>query len=358
MSRKMRKEIIEILNGERSDDFEELNIPCEIFSLLYDSGFRSIKQLVDAYKSTIPFIHRYGAEAYQALTEDFYGKQESGLWVPSKYNLKMKNTIMLGAIIGGIIGTNFKGSDIKTKNFELPLDNLYYTGSTALTIAVMDWACHVNNPYSKEEALSFIRKWASNFSGYNEYEGPFEDWRYRINPKLNNSCDHGCAKRISSLGWFANDENELKKLNNIITGTTHNHPESLKGAEVTAMMIMKARHGATKNELREYAISKYPEIKNLNYEELIASNDNGEGTCQVTMPKAIFCFLVSKSFEDCLKTTLSIGESGGKIAAISCAIAEAFYKEIPEKIVKAVKEALPKEMLKIIEDAEWLYYMK
>ena len=81
-------------------------------------------------------------------------------------------------------------------------------------------------------------------------------------------------------------------------------------------------------------------------------------TCQESVPQAIYCFLISEDFVDCLRTTISIGGDCDTTAAISCAIAEAYYDEIPLDLIEAVKSKLPKEMLDIIEDANWIYMMK
>ena len=65
-----------------------------------------------------------------------------------------------------------------------------------------------------------------------------------------------------------------------------------------------------------------------------------EETCQATVPQALFCFLISNSFEDCLRTTVSIGGDTDTLCAISCAIAEAYYKEIDKELLDEVKRRI------------------
>ena len=115
------------------------------------------------------------------------------------------------------------------------------------------------------------------------------------------------------------------------------------------MCIYKALHGATKEELKDYILSKYPEVADLDYEELRRTYYHGAEICQVTVPQALYCFLISNDFEDCLRTTISIGGDCDTTSAISCAIAEAFYKEIDEKLIKKVRNKLTKEMLEVID---------
>ena len=73
-----------------------------------------------------------------------------------------------------------------------------------------------------------------------------------------------------------------------------------------------------------------------------------EETCQATVPQALFCFLISNSFEDYLRTTIAIGGDCDTTAAISCAIAEAYYG-IPEEIKEEAMSYLEKEMINILE---------
>ena len=71
---------------------------------------------------------------------------------------------------------------------------------------------------------------------------------------------------------------------------------------------------------------------------------HGPEICQVTVPEAIYCFLISNSFEDCIRTTISIGGDCDTTAAISCAIAEAYYKPFDyNKWLNDIKDRLPKK---------------
>lgn len=170
------------------------------------------------------------------------------------------------------------------------------------------------------------------------------------NSKPYNSCGNGSAMRISAVGWFAKDEEELYALTKTITEVTHNHKEGLKGAYVTAKLVYMALHNHSKDELRNYAISEYPKIKDLDYETLRKTYVHGAEICQVTVPEAIYCFLISTSFEDTLRTTISIGGDCDTTAAISCAISKAYYKNINLNLVKNVRSKLTKEMLEVIDE--------
>ena len=255
---------------------------------------------------------------------------------------------MIGAIIGDVVGSRFEFNNIKTKNFELIANDSEFTDDSVLTIAVMD--IMNSGDISYENCVKTMQKWAKKYP-YAGYGSKFIYWKDMNNPRPYNSCGNGSAMRVSAVGWFAKSEEEVIRLSKAVTEITHNHPEGLKGAEVTAMCIYKALHGSSKEDLKDYIISKYPEVANLDYEELRRTYVHGPEICQVTLPQALYCFLISTDFEDCLRTTISIGGDCDTTAAISCAIAEAFYKNIDENLIKQVRNKLTKEMLDVIDFA-------
>ena len=252
---------------------------------------------------------------------------------------------MIGAIIGDVVGSRFEFNNIKTKEFELITRESRFTDDTVLTIAVMDILN--SGDVSHENIIKTLQKWARKYPNAG-YGGMFYRWKDLDNPKPYNSCGNGSAMRISAVGWFAKSEEEVVRLATAITEVTHNHPEGLKGAIVTAMCIYKALHKASKKELHDYICSQYPEVETLDYEELRKTYYHGKEICQESVPQALYCFLISKDFEDCLRTTISIGGDCDTTSAISCAIAEAYYNKIPSDLVYKVKNKLTREMLDVI----------
>lgn len=255
---------------------------------------------------------------------------------------------MIGAIIGDVVGSRFEFNNIKTKDFELIAKDSEFTDDSVLTIAVMD--IMNSGDISYVNCVKTMQKWAKKYP-YAGYGSKFIYWKDMNNPRPYNSCGNGSAMRVSAVGWFAKSEDDVIALSRAVTEITHNHPEGIKGAEVTAMCIYKALHGSSKEEIKDYIISKYPEVSNLDYEELRRTYVHGPEICQVTLPQALYCFLISTDFEDCLRTTISIGGDCDTTAAISCAIAEAFYKNIDSNLVQQVKNKLTKEMLDVVDEA-------
>ena len=251
---------------------------------------------------------------------------------------------MFGAMIGDYVGSRFEFNNIKTKKFELFHDDCYFTDDSIMTLAVAE-ICQKGYINDEDKIIDTLKKWGRNYPNAG-YGGTFYHWVLGDNRKPYNSCGNGSAMRVSPCGWYGNSEEEVKEYATNVTKVTHNHPEGIKGAVVTAMSIYYARTGKSKEFLRNYMESEYPEIKSLDYEELRRTYKHGPEICQVTLPQALYCFLISESFEDCLRTTISIGGDCDTTSAISCAIAEAYYG-IPKDILYEFICRIPKQGLEL-----------
>lgn len=246
---------------------------------------------------------------------------------------------VIGAIVGDIVGSIYEFSNHRSKDFELLSKETFFTDDSVLTLATIDILLNKKNPTKS------IYKWARNYP-FCSWGGSFLSWMYSQNPKPYNSFGNGAGMRISPVGWFANSEDEVKKISKEITETTHNHPEGIKGAEIVSMCVYYARIGKSKDFIKQY-VEKYYDI-DFDYETLQKTYRFNE-TCQETVPQAIYCFLISESFEDCLRTSVSIGGDTDTLCAISCGIAGAYF-DIPENIYKKTLSKLEPKMIKLIQD--------
>lgn len=267
---------------------------------------------------------------------------------------------MIGAIIGDVVGSRFEFFNNRTKDFPLFHKVSTYTDDSVCTIAVAN-ALLNNYPFDlskdgveklkediKYSLIDFVHKYPDRGYGGNFYNWVFNDEKH--NPY--NSCGNGSAMRVSSIGWLANSEEEVKKLARITAIPTHNHIEGIKGAEAVAMCIFMARNKRSKQEIKEYIYDNYyPEIAYMSYKDLIKYN-RFDFTCKGSVPEAIFCFLISKGFEDTLRTAVSIGGDSDTITCIAGSIAEAFYedKKKTDKIINEFykRKIIPNEFIEII----------
>ena len=243
---------------------------------------------------------------------------------------------MFGAIIGDLCGSSYDGDNVKTKDFPLLTRFSRLTDDSIMTLAVAD-IIQNNMQLSPSDIAYKLKEWtrAYNDRGYGEY---FYEWAMSDDDRPYESMGNGAAMRISPVGWYAKTKEEVKEWSKCITSATHNHKEAIKAAEVVAMCIFYARKGYSKSFIKRYA-SKYYDL-DFDYEDLVDDYEF-DCTCPESVPQAIYCFLISNSFIDCLKTAISIGGDSDTIAAIACSIAEAYYKHINPNLIKAMYENLP-----------------
>jgi len=187
---------------------------------------------------------------------------------------------------------------------------------------------------------------------YCGYGGMFRRWVFSDNPKPYNSFGNGAAMRISPVGFIANTEHEACELSRIVTSTTHNHEEGIKGAGATVISTYMARHGATKEEIRHKINENYYNL-NFTIDEIRDTYKFNE-TCQETVPQAIVAFLESTSFEDAIRTAISVGGDSDTLAAITGSIADEYYG-VPDDIKEKALTYLDKELRSIYD--EWCEFI-
>ena len=249
---------------------------------------------------------------------------------------------MIGAIIGDIIGSRFEWNNHRDEEFLLFSEKSHFTDDTVLTIATAD--CLLRNR-DYRETYQFYAKENPNAG----YGGMFHRWIFSSDLKPYQSFGNGSGMRVSPIGWFFPDLDTTRKEAQKSAEVTHNHPEGIKGAESIASAIFLSRKGSSKEEIQTYIEDNFKYNLKFNFEELKISYQFDE-TCQGSIPQAIYCFLVSNSFEDAIRKSISIGGDSDTIACMTGSIAEAFYKNITEEIKLEAYSRLPENFLKIIQD--------
>lgn len=258
---------------------------------------------------------------------------------------------MLGALIGDTIGSVYEFHNIKTTEFPLFSTKSTFTDDSVMTMAVAEWLLKGKERTMddlEEAMVSLARRFPNR-----GYGGGFYRWLFFPNELRSydgqrsdglrhpyGSFGNGSAMRVSAVGWFFDTLEETEFWAKKSAEITHNHPEGIKGAQATAAAIYMARTGSTKEDIREYIVSRYGYDLSRTCDEIRPTYRFNE-TCQGTVPQAIVAFLESTDFESCIRLGVSLGGDTDTLCAIAGAIAEAFYGSIPERIVKHEWELLP-----------------
>ena len=255
---------------------------------------------------------------------------------------------MYGAILGDIIGSPYEfDMGDKTKNFPLFPHNCSYTDDTVMTLAVAE--AFLDAP--EEEALlrqKLIRTMQAygRMFPYSGYGARFAGWLRSRNPQPYNSYGNGSAMRVSSVAWLYHDLATVEKMAKVSAEVTHNHPEGIKGAQATAAAIFLARTGASKAQIKAYMEETYGYNLSRTCDEIRPGYHHVE-SCQETVPEAITAFLEGSSFEDVIRTAVSLGGDCDTLTCIAGSIAEGFYG-VPEEMKVECRNRLPKPLLDIL----------
>ena len=105
----------------------------------------------------------------------------------------------------------------------------------------------------------------------------------------------------------------------------------------------------TKNEIKSYIEETFGYDLHRTCDE-IRPYYQFEESCQGTVPEAIIAFLDSSDFENAVRLAVSLGGDSDTLACITGGIAEAYYKEIPEEIVRQMWQRLPECFREILRE--------
>ena len=207
----------------------------------------------------------------------------------------------------------------------------------------------------KDDFIDAMKKYGRMYPNA-DYGARFNRWLMTENREPYNSFGNGSAMRVSPCAWrldATTDElpSEGKRLAQLSSEVTHNHPEGIKGAMATADAIFMCRYffggnasdkgepnsdnpEEIKRRIKEHIEKEYGYDLSKTLDEIRPTYRFNE-TCQDTVPQAIVAFLESTDFEDAIRNAISLGGDSDTLAAITGSIAEAAYG-IPEWIQNKV----------------------
>lgn len=249
---------------------------------------------------------------------------------------KYKQTTMLGAIIGDIVGSRFEFNNTRKRNFKLFTKECEFTDDTVCTVAVAD-AIAKSTDY-RDSLLYWCNKYPHPKGGYG---ASFARWIASDEPQAYNSFGNGSAMRVAPVAWAFDDLKEVIKEAQKTAIVTHNHPEGITGAVAVAHAIYTLRKTHDLKCLRD-AMSRY-------YPAFMDAQPTGifDETCQGTVPLCLKIVVSSTSFEDAIRNAISSGGDSDTIGAIVGSMAEAIW-DIPDAIIDTALDYLPVDMIEAI----------
>ena len=256
---------------------------------------------------------------------------------------------MIGAILGDIIGSPYEfDMGNKTKDFPLFSEDSYFTDDTIMTIAVSEAFMEApdDEDMIRQRLVQSMQKWGHRYPGAG-YGVRFSSWLDSQNPLPYNSWGNGAAMRVSPVAWLYNNLDAVRRMARISADVTHNHPEGIKGAEATAAAIFLARTGHSKAEIKAYIEKEFHYDLSRTCDEIRPTYHHVE-SCQETVPEAITAFLEGESFEDVIRTAVSLGGDCDTLTCIAGSIAEGFYG-VPDELKAECRTRLSPELRAVLD---------
>lgn len=259
---------------------------------------------------------------------------------------------MLGAIIGDIVGSIYERNNTKDYNFQLFTPASCFTDDTVCNVALLKAFQLNGSKTTKKDILTCLYHTCKMYD-YVGYAKMFRAW---LNDdsllfKPYGSWGNGGAMRILMISeYFAKKDYtpaSIAKKIQLCTNVTHNTPQALKGALCVSDCIYLCVKGFDKKYIKNFVEKNYYTL-NFTYEGLVKDYKFDVST-EGSIPQAIFCFLDSTDFEDCLRKSVSIGGDSDTIAAIACSMAELHYKYIPLRFQLEALKRLPYNFLQTID---------
>ena len=261
---------------------------------------------------------------------------------------------MYGAILGDIIGCPYEfDRGNKTKDFPLFSGCSEFTDDTVMTIAVADAFLSVqpdtDDGTIRQRVAAKMRKYGRLYP-HAGYGVRFCRWLSAKDPQPYGSYGNGSAMRVSAVGWLYDDLETVRRMAGLSAEVTHNHPEGIKGAEAVASAVFLARTGSTKAEIKAYIEENFHYNLSRTCDEIRPNYYHVE-SCQETVPEAITAFLEGASFEDVIRTAVSLGGDCDTLTCIAGSMAEGFYG-VPAELKAQCRRMLTADILEVLDRFE------
>ena len=252
---------------------------------------------------------------------------------------------LYGPIIGDIVGSFYEGRTPRNFDFKLFSRYSHFTDDTIMTIAVAHGLTS-NNPDKGKVLQQYALMYPD--AGYGDL---FWKWIRSEDLQPNDSYANGAAMRASPFGFMAQSLFEANHLAKHNASLTHSNSDAIDGAKLIAKIVFLAWRGYNKLDIKGAAelFGKYD--FNTTVQEIRDNRDKLSFDCSAinTVKHAICAFLESTDFESAVRLAVYIGGDTDTIASMAGAIAVAFYKQIPEFMVKEANERLHPSLIDVID---------
>lgn len=262
-------------------------------------------------------------------------------------HLKMGRT-MYGALIGDVMGSFWEFSGNKNPNIPLWVPACRFTDDSVCTGAVAAWL-------ASGEDLSTVlhQRGRGNISA--GFGDRFVAWLLSDFPQPYGSWGNGAAMRVSPVALWARSDEEALALAEASTAPTHNHPESVRGAQATVIAIRHAFEHRNPEAMLAMVEERFG-YAGLSQRDPAAERPDHhfDVSCAGTVPLAVLLAARAGSFDETMRWCFSMGGDADTLGAIAGPMAEALYGIPHQHMVRTRARMHPED--EIWEAVEAIYH--
>jgi len=222
---------------------------------------------------------------------------------------------MLGAIAGDFVGSRFEGRAGPPRDFTLFHPDCRFTDDSVCAIAIAD--ALLGGRDFAQSLRAFVRRHPGR-----GYGGMFLNWALSDDAPAYGSWGNGAPMRVAAVGWLARIEAEALTLAAAQSSVTHDHPDSVAGAQAVALAIFLARSGEPQAAIRRRLAGDFG--YDLAPDHALAGGGFDVSSAG-TVPPALAAAFESEDWEGAVRTAVCLGGDTDTLACIAGAVAEALH---------------------------------
>lgn len=232
-----------------------------------------------------------------------------------------------GAILGDILGSQYefdRPDNLDWKNIPLCIpEKAGFTDDSVMMLAIQK---------ALDEKLDLTETMVEIGRHYPDcgFGGNFYSWIMNDDHRPYNSWGNGSAMRVAYVADYFNSLLDVQEWAAKTAEVSHNHPEGIKGAVVTATCIWMAKNGRSKQDIYDYVLDEYPADQypySIDHDlKYLRKHYKWTEKCSDTVAPAMRCFYESTDYELFMRNIYSFKCDSDTFGAIAGGVAEEFYQ--------------------------------
>lgn len=246
---------------------------------------------------------------------------------------------MWGAVIGDMVGASFAGKLNNDSRFEVGEHFGSYTMNTLMMTALAEYLSFSPKPpkgrIAEKLAAREIAGMQKRYLSRNPEMADEMRSKWASRAGLSRTMAEGAFTPVLALplAYVCDDVEDITARASLTCGYISDCAASREAASAAAVLIYSLGHGIDKTELNEICepfCGFEPAVPYLDIQELLSEG----GNARMLIQGASAALIKSYDFDSAIRFAAALGREPQTVCALAGAMAEAYYKEIPEELLQ------------------------